>query len=126
MGEYAEMMLEGTLCECCGEYIGNAVGYTQYCSNKCANDRGISTIKTEIAVLNCTHTYLKKCDNLIERFIKSIEKTFGVPFLPEIKDRLSHEINGSLSKLYIKNGKLVHSGIEKNLTHNKTQYKKRK
>jgi hypothetical protein len=33
MGEIADMMLDGTLCERCGEYIGNAVGYPRKCSS---------------------------------------------------------------------------------------------
>lgn len=40
MGEYAEMMLDGTCCECCGEYIGLDGGFPQYCSKKCAVARG--------------------------------------------------------------------------------------
>ena len=31
MGEIAEMHLDGTLCECCGEYLGKPVGYPRYC-----------------------------------------------------------------------------------------------
>lgn len=41
MGEIAEMMLDGTLCEGCGVYIeGDAEGIPRYCSDKCARDRG--------------------------------------------------------------------------------------
>jgi hypothetical protein len=40
MGEYAEMMLDGTCCECCGEYIGQGDGFPAYCSPQCARDRG--------------------------------------------------------------------------------------
>jgi hypothetical protein len=41
MGEIAEMMLDGTLCECCGEFIeGDGEGFPRYCSAKCAGDRG--------------------------------------------------------------------------------------
>jgi hypothetical protein len=32
MGEIAEMMLDGTLCASCGEYIGSDNGYPTYCS----------------------------------------------------------------------------------------------
>jgi len=40
MGEIAEMMLDGTLCECCGSYIGRgSQGYPGYCSRQCAEDR---------------------------------------------------------------------------------------
>lgn len=44
MGEIAEMMLDGTLCECCGAFIGASVGYPRYCSTKCANDRGVTEV----------------------------------------------------------------------------------
>ena len=40
MGEISEMMLDGTLCEGCGEYIGSDNGYPTYCSPECAGDRG--------------------------------------------------------------------------------------
>lgn len=31
MGDISEMMLDGTLCETCGEFIGEPVGYPRYC-----------------------------------------------------------------------------------------------
>lgn len=41
MGEIAEMMLDGTMCECCGEFLdGEAEGFPRYCSPQCARDRG--------------------------------------------------------------------------------------
>jgi hypothetical protein len=41
MGEIADMMLDGTLCEGCGGYIeGDGCGFPRYCSAQCANDRG--------------------------------------------------------------------------------------
>jgi hypothetical protein len=41
MGEIADMMLDGTLCEACGSYIeGNGEGFPRYCSDQCARDRG--------------------------------------------------------------------------------------
>ncbi|QEH79908.1 hypothetical protein EIK56_17925 [Sphingomonas sp. C8-2] len=42
MGEYADMMLDGILCEGCGSYIDDAggEGFPRYCSNQCARDRG--------------------------------------------------------------------------------------
>ena len=33
MGEIAEMHLDGTLCERCGEYIGEACGYPRLCGS---------------------------------------------------------------------------------------------
>ncbi len=41
MGEIADAMLDGTLCEGCGEYIGSDAGYPQYCSPECAAGRGV-------------------------------------------------------------------------------------
>ena len=32
MGEYAEMMLDGTMCEGCGEYLGGSEGFPVRCS----------------------------------------------------------------------------------------------
>ena len=32
MGEVADMLIDGILCEGCGEYIGSAVGYPRRCS----------------------------------------------------------------------------------------------
>ncbi len=43
MGEIAEMMLDGTLCEACGEFMheGKAGGIPRYCSVQCAASRGV-------------------------------------------------------------------------------------
>jgi hypothetical protein len=41
MGEMAEMMLDGTMCEGCGVLLdGESPGYPRYCSTECADDRG--------------------------------------------------------------------------------------
>lgn len=46
MGEIAEMMLDGTMCEGCGEWMGDilagadAPGFPRYCCEHCARDRG--------------------------------------------------------------------------------------
>lgn len=41
MGEYAEMMIDGTCCEACGEFMGDdGPGHARYCSAECAKDRG--------------------------------------------------------------------------------------
>lgn len=45
MGEIAEMMLDGTLCEACGVYLGDdedfePQGFPGYCSAECARSRG--------------------------------------------------------------------------------------
>jgi len=40
MGEYAEMMLDGTCCEGCGDFLGDGEGFPRYCSPECAHGRG--------------------------------------------------------------------------------------
>lgn len=43
MGDIADMMIDGTCCECCGEYMGSeGEGYARYCSEQCAANRGVS------------------------------------------------------------------------------------
>ena len=37
MGEIAEMMLEGCLCECCGDFLGDGDGYPRRCCS-CQKD----------------------------------------------------------------------------------------
>lgn len=43
MGDIADMMLEGDLCECCGSFIDQegGSGFPRYCSAACARDRGV-------------------------------------------------------------------------------------
>jgi len=42
MGEIAEMMLDGSMCECCGEWLeGDGEGFPRYCSEACAQGRGV-------------------------------------------------------------------------------------
>jgi hypothetical protein len=38
MGDIAEMMLGGTLCECCGLYIGKPIGFPRRCAD-CSPDK---------------------------------------------------------------------------------------
>jgi len=37
MGEIADMQLDGALCECCGVFLGDAVGYPRRCK-ECGAD----------------------------------------------------------------------------------------
>jgi len=45
MGEIADMMLTGTMCEGCGEFLDcpqcASMGIPMYCSEDCAKDRGL-------------------------------------------------------------------------------------
>lgn len=46
MGEIAEMMLNGDVCEMCGEFFHDdeSPGIPRYCSKQCAEDRGAEYI----------------------------------------------------------------------------------
>lgn len=48
-GDVADMMLDGTLCEACGSYMGDGDprGFPGYCSALCAKDRGADFIFTD-------------------------------------------------------------------------------
>lgn len=92
MGEIAEMMLEGTLCEGCGEYIGTNNGYASYCSDQCANDRGgyskaehrilkigidRAICKLEIVINKLRYTSLQNKEKSLLRIIKKLETLKG-------------------------------------------------
>lgn len=47
MGEVSDMMLDGTLCQSCGGYIGEAVGYPLYCDD-CGEAESIKFDKASI------------------------------------------------------------------------------
>lgn len=49
MGDWAEMMLDGTLCEGCGEFIDDdgAAGVPRYCSPACARRAGMAYVPPE-------------------------------------------------------------------------------
>lgn len=41
MGEIADMMINGDMCEMCGVPLpGGGEGFPRYCSEECARDRG--------------------------------------------------------------------------------------
>lgn len=62
MGEYADMVLEGILCETCGEYLGEGDGFPQKCGG-CAGvagfEHGLSIKATKKRRLNDSTERLK-------------------------------------------------------------------
>lgn len=54
MGEYAEMMLDGTLCASCGGYIEQREpdGIPRYCSAQCRRDSGIAAPRSKRRLRN--------------------------------------------------------------------------
>lgn len=73
MGEIAEMMLDGTMCEGCGEFLdGESPGYPRYCSKQCAEDRGVED-EDEASIEN-TYIYLDVAICSINNAIDMIKK----------------------------------------------------
>jgi hypothetical protein len=66
MGDIADMHLDGTLCECCGIFLGDAVGYPRRCA-ECGADpswRGsIIGVGGEIATRN---TFTERKDKEVD------------------------------------------------------------
>jgi len=53
MGEIADMMLDGTLCEGCGVYLRNSLGsFPQRC-NDCKRDEPLPVVKNPRRKLQC-------------------------------------------------------------------------
>jgi hypothetical protein len=72
MGEIAEAMLDGTMCECCGEYIGSDAGYPQYCSDQCAHNRGISPDLEGMSEAVKKYARLFPCD-ICDKRLRTVE-----------------------------------------------------
>lgn len=52
MGDIADMILEGELCECCGVYMGDACGYPRKCAG-CRRDARAPTPSSKVACPKC-------------------------------------------------------------------------
>ena len=58
MGDIADMMLDGTMCSSCGEFLGEDTGYPMMCHD-CQKDY-IKESKAEIKAQNITKNALQK------------------------------------------------------------------
>jgi hypothetical protein len=63
MGEIAEMHLNGTLCERCGEFLGDPIGYPQYCAS-CGDKSDLSSEIEVVKVWIGNIPYAWATDNL--------------------------------------------------------------
>lgn len=59
MGDIADMMLEGVLCEGCGVYLGSGNGFPGRC-NSCARENKADLTATNIARNKAQHAAAKK------------------------------------------------------------------
>jgi ribosomal protein L32 len=66
VGEIADMMLEGTLCQSCGELIGAGDGFPRLCPT-CELYAGIDEINPGAVVLEVqTHKTCRKCGKRVK------------------------------------------------------------
>ena len=86
MGEYAEMMLDGTCCCNCGEFLGDGEGFTAYC-NDCdpAPIHKTKSVRTKAPKLKktiqCSHAgCLRKFVNeeAVKQHLRHFHKVYGL------------------------------------------------
>lgn len=94
MGEYADMMLDGTMCQSCGEYIGSDSGFPTFCRNCERDNRSEYGLVSGLAPNNPTKVACKKCG----RHVKAVglhqhmrDKHGGPKPLAQQLNELSHE-----------------------------------
>lgn len=126
MGEIAEMMLDGTLCEMCGCYIDDddAGGYPRYCSKECAKDRGVDYEKPSnqnvslISIADAEALSAEMVDALLEDEDGNDQFTMS----EEMRQLSIAHMNVYYSKLYVnQDGEICHDGFDKVIAHNKNQ-----
>lgn len=61
MGEYAEMMLDGTCCCSCGEYLGGGSGYPEYCGSCKPKSESAPSIKFKRKKLSSDKVKCPEC-----------------------------------------------------------------
>lgn len=126
MGEIAEMMLDGTLCEMCGCYIDDddASGFPRYCSKECAKDRGVDYQKSSnrfpslISAEDAEDLSAEVVDALLED--EDGKQRFAMTL--EMRSLSIAHMRTYYSKLYVnESGEICHDGFDKVIAHNKNQ-----
>lgn len=74
MGEVADMMIDGEMCQYCGDFIGDAVGYPRSCDD-CASEDDVKLektrkiIKTNLAKIKCPECGKKVAESGLNQHI---------------------------------------------------------
>lgn len=124
MGEYAEMMLDGTCCECCGEFIDDddAGGYPRYCSKQCASDRGMLDEPKSKKM----KTYFERADSFVVLIIRDLEKELKGQFDLQVLEQIIHQLKGIIKHCRMEKGVIYHEPIQKTIENNLNQKIKNK
>ena len=110
MGEYAEMMLDGTCCHTCGEYLGTDNGYPTACES-CGDDceeEGSEAVTFNIASFVCN------CVEIIELGFEGRSES-------NARQLLSRYIAGQLKNSTVVDGFIKSPALEKQLKSAKNQ-----
>ena len=125
MGEIAEMMLDGTMCEACGVFIdeGEADGYPRYCSDECAQSRGMTKSKQLQDFLLTDAEVKETCRGILDAFAEEFKFTID----KHTRALATSHLKGFFSQLYLTaDRQLHHYGFDKIITNNQHQNKHRR
>ena len=94
MGEIAEMMLDGTLCEGCGEYMGDGTGYPRYCRSCAPKGNAKSPKKKSVpGPIEILQSRIAQQRAEITRLLLQIEVLeTTIDILKTDRDKLSHNV----------------------------------
>lgn len=117
MGEYAEMMLDGTCCNYCGEYLGSDNGYPTSCRACTEEGEPVKKFLKE-----------KQINQIIESLCNKVMKDLNsTAFFPGLTLPLHNNIKGILSKFYLdEEGVIRNDGWERTIENNKKSQAKKK
>lgn len=119
MGEIAEMMINGEMCECCGVFLdGEASGYPRYCSKECASDRGVDF---ENKTPGKKKDPFPMVDEFVEDILDFFEENVGGKFNIPIREHMFSALKGMLKHCHVQGGIICHEPIEKTLLNNLKQ-----
>ncbi len=117
MGEYAEMMLDGTCCQYCGEYLGSDNDYPTSCRSCAKEDEPRKEFLKEKDVNNIAQ---KICDDMLR-------KLGAIGFDTDLKFAFHQNIKGILSNFYKdEKGHIRNEGYEKTIRNNQAAKLKKK
>ncbi len=114
MGEIAEMMLDGTMCAGCGEFLNDGEdgdGFPEYCSS-CARDYEEPKQKSKAPAVKRTaelKTTSAKCQSAIDKMLDGVEKSLKGKLEKKTRKYLIDEMTKLFYGLSNNDGWIIHS-----------------
>lgn len=113
MGEIAEMMLDGTMCAGCGEFLNDGEdgdGFPGYCS-ACAPDYEEPKPKSKRPAVKRTaelKTTASKCQSAVDKMLDGVEKSLKGHLSKSTRKMLIENMNKVFQDLKNVDGWIVH------------------